>query len=273
MKTLTTILTALFLFTLTSFGQSNVVDGVSFYLYNETPNTDLSVAHDENENVFILSFDYPVNITTVDATGVIEVLNLTEKTIGDEGAYSLIIKYDDTFGGYVNGNVAINYISFDVPEFTANDTLFSYNNGVDVGVASVDTVPFFNNGFTDGVASIDSSVIWNIGYDAGVVEGENTANEDAYNAGYANGETGTGVNDFAVTSLTVYPNPTNTSGMVTIECDDFNNVEIYTIDGRKVYSTTSNIFNVSDFTSSNGIYILVIQDNGFNTTNTRLLVQ
>ncbi len=185
---------------------------------------------------------------------------------------------------YYNNGFTAGVASVDC-DFTEQDTINSYNSGVASvdtdtyynngytdGVASVDTDTYYNNGFTDGVASVDTDQFFNDGYDAGVVEGENTAAEDAYNDGYTDCSS-TGINDFAVTNLSVYPNPISSSGVVTIDCDDFNNVKVYDITGVELYYSTSNTFNVSDFTTLTGIYVLTIEDDGFNITNKKLLVQ
>jgi len=285
MKKFMTLLTVLFLSLSMTFAQDYIVDGVEFQLFdvaNGIGNHDLSVAHNPTANTFVVSFDYPVDITSVIYNGVIEVTTLTENTIGStEGAYSLVFLYGGI--GYVNGRVDINYGYFTVPEFTIEDVENAFNDGESsVNVDSIfevgESVGYIS-GKIDGVASIDTIVIFNNGYNFGIVEGENgkdVAVENAYDAGYTDGEnaTGTGIYDnIAVTGLNVFPNPANTSQTITVECDNFNNVKVLSLTGQVIYSPSLNTFSVNEFNGVAGMYILQVEDNDFNVTVTRLIVQ
>jgi len=277
MKKIMTVLAVLFVFAATTFGQTNIVKNTTFMLNNGSTLTEnLSVAvfpstpgYPEEGGEMVITFDNIVDFTSVNENGAMDFNTPTELALENGAAYA--IKFD--YNSLVTGTVLINYNSNTVYEFfTKEDTLSAYENGEVVGYTDG-----HSEGFIAGVESVpevDTMSIWSNGYDSGVVEGENTSSEDAYNAGYTDGtNSSTGINDFAVTNLNVYPNPANTSGTVTIDCDDFNNVKVLTITGQEIFSSTSNILNVSDFTTTTGYYVLVIEDMGFNVTNKKLLVK
>ena len=261
MKKIMTILTIMFAVVLSTFGQSKIKNS-QFYLFDGTNvSTNLTVTINptnfsdiEGGGTIVIMFDDFIDYQSIDGIGT---TNLTKMQLDNGAVYG--IKFDYVFLSTTNKN--INYNPNTVFTFiTEQDTVDSYNNGI----ASVDTSTFYDNGVASVV--VDTMSIWNNGYSVG--------KSDGYDDGYTDGVNGTNsVNDFAVTNLNVYPNPSNTSGTVTIECDDFNNVKVFTITGQEVFSSTSNIINVSDFTTSTGVYVLMIEDNGFNVTNTRLLVQ
>jgi len=260
-----TLISVMFVFMAISFGQSNVIKNTTFYLSDGSNiSTGLSVAINPTyptaigtEGVMIIMFDTFIDFISI-TNDIIGSSNLVELKLDNGAVYGIKFNYNDM----VSGTVVIYYDPTTVFTFlTPADTLSVYNNGL-------------TNGFDAGVKSVDTLEIWNSGYNFGVVEGENTSADDAYNAGREyerNG--GTGVNSFAVTNLNVYPNPSSTSGTVTVECDNFNNVKVYTMVGQEIYTSFNNTFNVSDFTSVRGTYVLRVEDNEFNVTNTRLIVQ
>jgi len=264
-----------------TFGQKNSVDGVNFYLNNGTTNTDLTVAHNKSSNLFVLTFDYPVNITSVNYAGVIEVSTLVEKTIGVEGAYSLVINYDDTFGGYVTGNVIVNFIPFDLPQYTTQDTVDSYTNGYNIGVASVvcdfteqDTIKAYNNGFTNGETSVntecDTTTSYNSGYLLGVLSVDGADFEAGFNAGQSTcSTTSVGEVDWN-TDLKVYPNPV-VDGTFTINYSgNFDHADIINLSGQTVGEPiNSNNVSVPDLTT--GVYFLNVWDTNGNVNTVKII--
>jgi len=255
-------------FVLTSFSQTNVIKNTTFYLYNGTTpvETGFTVAVNPTyptviaaEGTMVITFNNLIdftNITSDDGNGnpCIDASNINKLTLENGSVYGITFNYVDM----MTGNVFINYNPNTVFTFiTEQDTIDAYYNGVN----SVNVDSVFNAG-------------WNGGYDEGVIEGENTSANDAYEAGYTAGENSTtGVNTFAVTNLNVFPNPANTNGSVEIQCDGFNNVRIFTITGQEVGYFVTNIFNVNEFTETSGTYLLRVEDNDYNVTNSRLLVQ
>jgi hypothetical protein len=276
MKKFMTIFTILFVFMTMTFGQ-NVIKDTEFHLNGGGSFTDtgFSVAVNPTyptaisaEGTMVVTFnnliDF-VSVTSNDGAGnpCIDVSNVNVLKLENGAVYGVTFNYVDMMSGDVifnyNPNTTFKF-------FTEQDTVNAHTNGVN----SVDTQSYFDA----GMSSVDTTAIWESGYDAGIVEGENTAADDAYNAGFADGSgTGTNVNTFAVTNLNVYPNPVNKSGDVTVDCDDFNNVKIFTITGQEIYTSYVNNFNVSDFTNSTGTYLLRVEDDQFNVTNKRLIVQ
>jgi hypothetical protein len=87
---------------------------------------------------------------------------------------------------------------------------------------------------------------------------------------YVNGSASVGV---VVTdlNLNVYPNPVQSGNDITIDCDDFNYVDVYTTIGTKVL--TSDVSVVSTSSLNPGIYIFKVVDSYGNIDTKNVLVQ
>ena len=288
MKKIMALLTVMFMVTLSVFSQKPINGSIVGLLVNGTNSNAFDVAinpTNPDQRLFagelLITFNVPMNDINIQLGVMMDNPSATYFYFGDtqlEGVYKVKVTYD-AFDE--NVTMGINSTGeYSMPEFTANDTLSSYNNGVssvntdsiwNSGVSSVNTDSIYNV----GKASVDTMEIWNGGYDFGVVEGDNKvaeAEENAYDAGYTDGENGasTGTyDDIAVTNVNVYPNPA--SDLVNVECDNFNNVQVITITGQVVDTFYTNQFSVSNLNS--GVYVLRIEDDNFNITNTRLSVQ
>ena len=80
-------------------------------------------------------------------------------------------------------------------------------------------------------------------------------------------ECGVGINELA-NSISIYPNPSNTS--VTINAKDFAKVEVYNAVGQLIETTTANTVDVSSYNT--GIYFFKIYDVGGNSVTKRVMV-
>jgi hypothetical protein len=298
MKKIMTFLAIMFVSLTMSFGQNTVTNGgtVTFVISNSgaAPTTNLVATLDVNHNTISLVYDFPITITSI--TGVSSTIGstsiLTHKSFGNNGIYSTIITNTSSIG-FSSGYITINYDIFDVPEFTANDTLVAYNNGVasvpactvNCDITANDTLVAYNNGysigFKAGVASVPACTIdqndLDEAYDNGLEAGVDlTVNANDYQSGFEAGKQTCGTSGVAQTALemgvSVYPNPVQVGNNITIDCDNFSNVVVLNIMGQVVNTvSTSNIVSTSDLTT--GVYFLNVSDTDGNVSTTKVLVQ
>lgn len=165
----------------------------------------------------------------------------------------------DTVDAYNNGVASVSC------PFTAQDTVDAYNNGYSNGVASVncpftaqDTVDAYNNGYSNGVVSIDTLIIWNNGYSKGLNDCSGSAIQSVQST---------------VGNLNVYPNPTEKTDILNVDCDDFYKFDILTINGSVIYTSYDKTISVSDFTDTPGMYIISVVDYDNNVGTTKIIVQ
>jgi len=291
MKKLMTIFTVLFVFMTMTFGQENVFFTTAFKLSGG--NSDLFVKgtpDDENapewsgiiritfKNIIVFnSFNLNGTITSID--------DIVEYKSGD-GTYCIEFRYL----GLRNGDVFINFSQYTPSEFTQQDTLNAFMNGVasvdtsvfyNNGVASVDTQSFYDNGFMAGVESVVCNC--NVtqddvdeAYNSGLSDGADfTVDADDYQSGFEAGKSSCGTNGVAMTSfdmgVNVYPNPVNNGGDITVDCPFFESVTVLTITGQVVETYTTK--NVPTTNLTTGVYFLNVKNTDGNVSATKVLVK
>ena len=272
MKKIIGIFTVLFATVAMTFGQTTIQDGaqtVGFFLNGDTDG--LTVGWNKESKTIVITYDVPVTVVSIDSegeNGLGDITSTTHKSIGDNGHYSTVLVYNDWGGGLFTDNYVITASDFDIPQFTTTDTTTAFNNGV----ASVDTDAFYTNGWNDGVASVvcdfneqDTINAFNNGVasvDTSVYfyNGLLSVNLDSvFQAGVDYGQSTTNVVDFVIdNTLNVYPNPVTQGDNVTIECFDFNKVDVYNTVGQLVHTSTSTSLSTSNL--EKGLYVLVISN-------------
>jgi len=115
----------------------------------------------------------------------------------------------------------------------------------DAGVASVNTDSYFDAGYTAGVASVDTDSY----FDAGVASVDTVAPYNngylaAYNEGLADCQA-TAIDETILDNINVYPNPT--SDWITIDVDNYDHSEIYSVMGSLLENTTEQSVSLIDY--------------------------
>lgn len=199
----------------------------------------------------------------------------------------------DTLLAYNNGVASVPSCTVTQDDVDAAYTT-GYDNGFDNGVASVvcdfdetDTITAWNNGFgiglsngadvdVDSIATVNYNDGFDNGFDVGFDNGADlTVNADDYQAGWEAAKETCGTSGISITSadmgVSVYPNPVNNGGVVTIDCPNFYKVVILTITGQVIdtYSTTE----VSTTGLDNGVYFFNIFDTDENAYVSKVLVR
>ncbi len=85
-----------------------------------------------------------------------------------------------------------------------------------------------------------------------------------------------GVNDVAEVFTQIYPNPANQSVQLVVDANDNTQVDVYSLSGAKVYTTTINgglqTLQINTAELMNGMYQVVVNSNGIKT-NKKLIIQ
>jgi len=287
MKKFMTFLIALFVFTLTSFGQT-IVNGTAFGLtVDGSTTTDFSVTYNPDSKFILVVFSQPLSNVALTPTGAIPGADLTHTYADVENSDGVVmtkISYIDFLSGY-NVYLTATTSTYVVPTFTVTDTTLAFNNGRAVGVASVvcDPNAGYDDGYTIGLVDGAASVVcdWTeqdtvTAYNNGLVDGANfSVDADDYQAGFEAGKGTCGTNGVGMTSfdmgVNVYPNPVNSGTNVTVDCPFFESVTVLTISGQVV-----NTYNSPSVPTSNlvdGMYFLNVKDTDGNVSATKLLVK
>ena len=85
----------------------------------------------------------------------------------------------------------------------------------------------------------------------------NLIESNYYLTTYNYGEATANVNDFSLVDVKVYPNPATNFIKVSAENVAIKNIELYTILGKKIMTSTKDDLNIENLV--NGVYVLKIQ--------------
>lgn len=158
-----------------------------------------------------------------------------------------IIRFETnaTDGKLVNVNKTP--ITKTICEFTEQDTIDAFNNGV----VSVNTDSIYDEGYNNGVESVNTDSIYDEGYDDGVAS--------------VNCETKT--TTINQVNVNVYPNPT--TNYINVEVEDYDKTEVYSIDGKLLKTEYNKIINFTDL--KEGMYILKVYNWDGESTNVKVV--
>ena len=241
MRKLFSLLTAVFflLFAQVSFSQDYMIGGLEVGLsWVDTDGTQL----DWNHNLSISC--NPTNRGNITSGGIMtiifdELIDFVE--IFDN---QTIMITEGTLKELTLSNGGVYGVQFEYTDFNPGVFAVRYNGNAKFPIYSEqDTINSYNNG-----------------YDDGYLDGSNSS-------------TGTNIMYDDVKNLNVYPNPINTTEYVNIDCDNFNNVKVYTTDGQQVHLSYDKRFPINDFTNTKGIFLLKVEDDDFNTKSIKLVVE
>jgi len=303
MKKLFGILVIIFTFVMTSFSQNRVYDTDFSMTVDNVPTDNFTVTHNLSDPVspgtIIILFKDALNVVNfqIEDGGEIDAFKITEHY--KYPINKLGIKMVEIDINYLNpGVINITSTSFDednylITVFNAQDTLNSWNEGMELGyyagVESVDTMKYYNM----GVNSIDTQYFYVMGVNSVVVSdcdtltpfynGQMSVNTDSidvfYNIGFIDGQTKSAQTTTSITKssttnigLNVYPNPVNNGEYVNITCDFFSHVDVYDLMGKKVISDLDTPFVPTDGLLS-GMYVFVVWNMDNNTDIAKVLVK
>jgi hypothetical protein len=76
-----------------------------------------------------------------------------------------------------------------------------------------------------------------------------------------------------VSNVVVYPNPVDKGGIVNVDCENYSDVTVLTLDGKPLFNTFKKSFSVSDFDGQTGYYLLEIANKEGHKKTEKLLVE
>lgn len=246
MKKIMTLLTVLFAIVAMTFGQPTI-ENTTFYLNNGTNlQTDgFTIGVDPTypgvvvaKGVMTILFDTPLDFVSVD-NDKIGVTNLTTKQLPNGAVYAVTFDYEDMMSGDVIINCNTNTEFSDL--FLQTDIDEAFNNGVTIGVESVNVDSIYQSGYNDGTE--DLNII------------ESNIEDIIENYLTTNSINGSIVDNF----LTIGPNPVEVGHTVTVNSSETDiDITVYNVAGQvQSINSFGNTFSTDNLTS--GMYIVLIK--------------
>lgn len=221
---------------------------------------DITVYLDANEQVNVTASDID-NGTTDDfstTNNLVLALDITSFDCSDIGANTVVFTATDENGNSDSATATVTVLDNIVPSVTTVDIMLDLGLNTNITITPQDILGAATDNCTISTMTLDQDTFTTVGTYTVTLTVTDTSNNQTMVTAIVTVEDTMNTEDNTLETLKIYPNPT--TNMVTVSgIKAIEKLELYTLQGQKVGSSTTNQINTNQLIP--GVYILKVINN------------